>query len=500
MILQVSIVVQRVISWLVFALAIVWPSVALIVRCITEGDVPDGGFTISARQWTLLGRSVWLSASATAVCLLFSVPAAIGVARCGHLSRRPVIVACLLGVLLCPATIYALGWSRILPSSFSPQVRCVGVWALWAWPIPALLVGSGWSRSVRPVYEAALLATTPLKALWAVAVPLLLRYITLSALIVFVLCVSDYGVPHACLLRVYATELLGWATSSSRTIDTLWPAWPAIAITLALLVFLGRMWGGVPNTPHTGPSGAGAFCASRWMVLAWVGCFTVSWLCPVGTLAVKMVSEHALIEALTLYSRDLLWSLGLSILAGILSIMMGIGLVWGPVGRSVALSWTVVFGALPGAVIGAALIAAYNNSATGWVYDNWPIVVLSYVARFGWVGVATAWLIRQSVRRDLLDQALIDGADDGIAWGLVQVPMYLPTLLCGMAVVAALSLADVSASSLVRVPGFSPPAHILIEKFHRFEDGMLISLSLLLVVATFPPALLLSFVLKRWYR
>ncbi len=490
----------RVISWLVFALAIVWPSVALIVRCITEGDVPDGGFTISARQWSLLGQSVWLSALATGVCLLFSVPAAIGIARCGHLSRRPIFIACLLGVLLCPATIYVLGWSRILPSDFSPHVRCVGVWALWAWPIPALLIGSGWSRSVRPVYEAALLATAPLKAMWTVALPLLLRYITLSALIVFVLFFSDYGVPHACLLRVYATELLGWATSSSRTIDTLWPAWPAIAITLVLLVFLWRMWGGVPNTQHTEPSAAGAFRSSGWMALALVCCFAVSWLWPVGTLTAKMVSEHALVETLTLYSRDLLWSLVLSILAGILSIVMGVGLVWGPAGRRVALSWTVVCGALPGAVIGAALIAAYNNPASGWVYDHWPIVVLSYVARFGWVGVATAWMIRQSVRRDLLDQALVDGADDGFAWGFVQVPMYWPTLLCGVAVVAALSLADVSASSLVRVPDFNPVAHILIEKFHRFEDGMLISLSLLLVVATFPPALLFSFVLRRWYR
>ena len=309
----------RVIAWLVFALAIVWPSVALVIRCIAEGGAPDGGFTISARQWALLGRSVWLSTWATGVCLLFSVPAAIGVARCGHLSRRPIFVACLLGVLLCPATIYALGWSRILPPDFSPYVRCVGVWALWAWPIPALLVGSGWSRSVRPVYEAALLATTPLKALWAVALPLLLRYITLSALIIFVLFLSDYGVPHACLLRVYATELLGWATSSSRTIDTLWPAWPAIAITLALLVFLWRMWRGVPNAQNTEPLGAGAFRSSRWVVLAIVFCFLVSWLWPVGTLAAKMVSEDALVEALTLYSGDLLWSLGLSILAGILS-------------------------------------------------------------------------------------------------------------------------------------------------------------------------------------
>jgi hypothetical protein len=44
-----------------------------------------------------------------------------------------------------------------------------------------------------------------------------------------------------------------------------------------------------------------------------------------------------------------------------------------------------------------------------------------------------------------------------------------------------LSLAEVAGSSLVQVPGIRLVSHIIIEKFHRFEDGMLVSLSLWLV-------------------
>jgi hypothetical protein len=50
---------------------------------------------------------------------------------------------------------------------------------------------------------------------------------------------------------------------------------------------------------------------------------------------------------------------------------------------------------------------------------------------------------------------------------------------------------------MLRVPAFNPVAHIVIEKFHRFEDGMLISLSLCLVSVAIPTALLLAWALRR---
>ena len=63
-----------------------------------------------------------------------------------------------------------------------------------------------------------------------------------------------------------------------------------------------------------------------------------------------------------------------------------------------------------------------------------------------------------------------------------------------------LSIAEVPTSSLLRVPGPAPIAHIIIEKFHRFEYGMLISLSLWLVFASLVAVGLLGHALSRWNR
>lgn len=494
---RIASVAPRVFSYGLFALALVWPCVALIGQCLIEGSPPDGGFTLSQRQWALLARSVGLAASATGLCLAFSIPAAFVVGRSSRLSDRPILAAAMLGLLLCPPTVYAMGWERVLPSTFHPYLRCVGVWALWAWPIPALVIGSGWSRVGRPVYQAALMVATPRRAFLCVAFPQLIGHVALSGLIVFVLFLNEYGVPHSCLLTVYATELLGWAASSSRPIDTVWPSWPVVAVTGLAFIAIWRTWLRSSVGNAMGQSISTASGSSHGFAGATIGVLVISWLIPIGALAVRLESSGTIVEALSTYRGDLAWSAALAILGGAASVAMAMGFAAKRRLLMFGLSWSLMLGALPGALVGASLVAAFNNHLTGPLYDHWPIVVLSYVARFSWIGFATAMLIVESTERDLLDQALIDGADYRTAFSRIQFAIHWPTLCCAGAIIAAMSLSDVSASSLVRVPSFSPIAHVLMEKFHRFEDGMLVSLSLILVLAALPPATILALTLRR---
>ena len=70
-------------------------------------------------------------------------------------------------------------------------------------------------------------------------------------------------------------------------------------------------------------------------------------------------------------------------------------------------------------------------------------------------------------------------------------------MIASVGVTTILALGEAAATALVRVPTFSPLSQILIEKFHRFEYGMLVSLSLWLVAAAVVPAGLLAIVLRR---
>ena len=132
-----------------------------------------------------------------------------------------------------------------------------------------------------------------------------------------------------------------------------------------------------------------------------------------------------------------------------------------------------------------------------FIYDHWPIVALSYVARFGWIGIATGIVVTELSQSDLTEQAETDGATQLDILRRIHLPLKWPTLACGAGIIAVLSIADVATSALVRVPGPAPIAHILIEKYHRFEDGMLISLSLWLIAAALIVVGLFVFALRR---
>lgn len=480
-------------GWAVFLLAFVWPAAALILGSAAQGQAPDGGFTFTWRQWGLLWRSGSLSAAATVVCLILSLPGAYLIGQGQRMSRQPLVAASLSAVMLCPPMVFAFGWERILPHDFDPFLRCVAVWALWAWPIPAWVIGAGWSRGGRAVFEAALLSTSHLRAFIHVALPTLIRHIALSALILFVVFFSDYGVPHACGLTVYTTELLGWATSSSRLIDVVWSAILPTAVTLLVLVVVFQLWRRCDRDELVDASLIER--PSSLLHLLVFTIFVASWLLPMGTLLVKLASTSVIVEALRIYGGDLTCSLAVAILSGIVAVGMGVGIAAIRL-PSVPVVWAVIFGALPGALIGESLVAAYNRPLFGWLYDHWAIVALGYVARFGWIGLAIGMLVIPGRKDDLSAQARTDGATEADMIPHLFIPMNWALLCGGVAVIAALSVADVATSSLVRVPTFNPIAHVVIEKFHRFEDGMLISLSLCLVCAAIPPALLLAWALR----
>lgn len=465
---------------MVLALAIVWPAAALIEACFSQGAAPAGGFTFTARQCGLLWRSLWLSGVATVICVAISLPAAFLLGRSARVTDQPLTLAALLATLLCPPMVYSFGWQRALPAGFDPHLRCILVWSLWAWPIPALIVGAGWARVGRRAFEAAILTTSTASAFVRVVSPLLLRYIGLSMMILFVLFFGDYGAPHANGLLVYATELLGWASDSNRTIDTLWPALLPVGVTSVALVCVAGLWRHCVIDEESVEQLIPTHGSRMWHGLVLI-CLALTWVPPMGALLAHLGSRSVFLNAVRTYWRDIIATFAVALAAAAIVTLAAAGVAAYGRGRRFALAMALLFGALPGAVVGEALIAAYNHPLTAVVYDDWPIVVLAYAARFGWIGMLASTLIASAARGVVADQARTDGASEAAVVTNVLLPSHAPLVASVVAVTTVLAIGDVAASTLVRIPAFSPIAHVIIEKFHRFEDGMLISLSFILV-------------------
>lgn len=469
----------RIGGWLVFGAAALWPVVAAGWYCAEQGGGPADGWWLSSRQWGLIWKSVWLAGTGTMACLMVALPA--GLAMADGRRQRGWLVAMAAGVLLSPPMVYAFGWAELLPKWWCHEARCILVWALWGWPIAAFLIGAGWSRVGRSAFEAALLETSRGRAFWHIGLPALRRHIVGAGLLLFVLFFGDYGVPHACGLIVYATELLLYASSSPRLVDTLWPALPGIVLIGALLLAAYRVIGSMER----GATDVRERWDARWSGAA-AGAVILVAAAPMIALTARFGSWEAIAETVRVYGSDILWTLAAAGAAGVLSVWMGLAVAAGRRGSVTLMALSVVLGACPGAAVGVALAAAYNHAATGWVYDGAGILVLCLVARFGWIGILAGMVVARGMGRQLVEQAMVDGATRGGAVVRMAVGAHWPMLLAAGAAVAALGVAELAASTVVRPVTFAPVAQVVIEKFHRFEYGVMFALCALLVICVVP--------------
>lgn len=467
-------------AWCVFFAAVVLPTLGLLLRCVLEQQAPQGGFAFSVRQLLLLGKTAAMALAAVLAGLGFSLPGAWLIGSAGLLGRRPAFATLIGAALLLPPTVYAFGWQRIVPPGAPGWLMCILVWALWACPVPAFFIGLGWARRGQAAYQSALLDAGPAAAFRGAAWPLLAPYFAGAMLAMFVLFFGDYAVPHAWALTVFATELLALAADSRHPIDTLWPAMPCILVIAAGLFGLFQVY---RRTEFAADDGAGLLIPAappRAALMLALAVAALAILAPIGALLVLLRSLSPMREALETYGPELLGSLAVAAAAGVICATTGFAMagsrLWSPV-----LAWCLAAGILPGALIGEALIAAYLS--LGPIYSSPVMVVLGYIARFLWIGVLVGVAAHRAIDEDCVAQARTDGADSARIALSIRGPAAWPMLLFGACLIAALSLAEIPTAAMVQVPSLGLVSQILIEKFHKAEDGMLISLSMWLVLA-----------------
>jgi len=475
-----------------FAGCIVWPTVALVIHCVTQGFSADGLVAIAGRPLRLLWRSIELSVAATLVAHAFAIGAVYMLARFGNGRRSGLLFGILAALLTCPPMAYVFGWSAIVPRGIGGEVRCVAIWALWIWPIPMLLLDSGWSRVARDPFLAATLETETWRAFRSTALPALRGHLTLSLLVVFTFLLNEYTVPHACGLSVYATELLGIAASTANTFDAVRPALLPVAVTLAALAALLISWRRLETDARFDEmvrGSVGARIRSLWFVAV---LFVPAWVVPMIGLAMRLGNVRMMATAVRTYGGDMVATCLVALTTGALAVVMGVAVSASKRTERLCLGWALALGVLPGAIIGVSVIAAFNGPRLGALLDHWPAIAIGNIARFGWIGIVAALLARRMTPRHLSDQARVDGASPGDVFVHVDLATGSPIFVGAGVLIAVLSMGDIATSSLLRVPDFSPIALVIIEKFHRFEDGLLAALSLILVGAGVLTAVLLA--------
>ena len=508
---------------LLIAAAVIAPLVGIGIGLSHPGYVATYVIGVP-RPLALLSRSLTLAVVATCIALLLGLaPAALLGSSKG--SRLAVLTGLVLAPLLVPPQVYAYAWQlalapnaligRIIPTAGGAWIQSVlkaGVISGgWLWPIVALVVGAGWRSAGQSVYRMAVLDTTPARAFWRAVLPTLRAHLVAAACLVFAISMIEFAIPHLMLASVYSTVLQLLVDAGAPPRQVILTAAGSFAVVCVLIGWATwslrglRHWQAVEDEDP----------AIRQRLGWWVwSASALAWLLSVGAPAGIMLAwlkiPSAWREGFYLFGRVWLVSLGVSLAAaaGVVMVAIATSLLRTAVQstrRRASLGVLVILvmlvSLIPAAALGRGFTLSYNHAgvladrfpgtALGWIgesladlYAETPLVwIAGMVARYAAIGVLVVWLAWGRRSHAVVEQARADGAD---AWGLmagVVIPSAWPSLAAAGLIVAVLALFEVMITQSLSPPAYPSIGMSILNQMHYGRDDVVITTSLMVMVA-----------------
>lgn len=451
---------------------------------------------LDPRQRGLLSNTAIFGAGTALLATLVGVPLGVALARMNR--RWNTILRVVLAMpLALPPYVVALAWlslggstglvaqiaGRDLLSHWTYSMAgAVGVLTLVYYPLSMLATEVALRRLEPRLEEAALLVARPGRVLWHITLPLVAPSITAAALVVFVLAISEFGVPGLLRVRVYTTEVF---TAFAALYDfgraTLL-AVPLLVVS-SLVAAAAIIVGGEPIVAtRRGASGPPGLMLDAWKPAAAlaVACVAgVALVVPIVALGFAALGARTWAVIFEGSGAAVFNSLFLAIVGATLTVAVGI---WLGYARARARPWPgvaadigfVVLFAVPSTVIGIGLIGLWNRPGiAGALYGTNAMLLLVFLARF--LPVAALGLAATARLVPISHEEAASAA--GARWGRTMLRIVLPQMTIGIVavwvVVFVLSFGELGASILVAPPGEAtlpiriytlianaPPAHV----------------------------------------
>ncbi|HUE98886.1 MAG TPA: iron ABC transporter permease [Anaerolineales bacterium] len=382
---------------------------------------------------------------------------------------------------------------------------------LFLYPYVYLLSGAAF-RSLHAALDEAshLFGRNNWQTLWGVTLPALRPGLTAGALLVTLDILAEYGT--VALLRYETFSSAIFVQLSGRYDRSAASVLSGVLVLIAIIVLWGelRMEGKAQYTQldsnwrHAPPIGLGAWRFPAFLLVSSV-CFA-SLIVPLSVLAAwsfqafsnqQLLSNvmHSGSRTILDFAFNSLWSAGLAaVLAVTLSLPVALFARQYPGKLSRIISRLCQTGyALPGVVVALSLVLVVNR-ALPFLYGTPFVVVIAYVLRHMPQAVRASEAALTQISPSMEEAARSLGRTSFQTFFQVTLPLILPGLLAGGALVFLTSLKELPATLLLRPAGFDTLA---VRVWIWAEEGFYTQAApaaLLLILASVIP---LSFLLKR---
>ncbi len=433
---------------------------------------------LESRQRELLLNSTLLGASSAVFGTFLGAPLGLLLART-RLPAKRLLRTALLIPLIIPPYVLALAWilltgstgllarvlGRDLLSGWTYSVTgAIVVLSLAYYPLSMLATEAAARRVDGHLEEGALLVTHTRRVLWRITMPLIAPMVAAAALTIFVLGLSEFGVPSLLRVRVYTTEVF---TAFAALYDfgaATALAVPLLVVTVIVAVIIKLIVGERFISLRRSIHPALPLVFGRWRAVAVGGTIlvlAVSVALPLIALAYEAGNVKRVTSTLE-GSRDaIINSLSLAAIAATLIIALATFLgYWRGRART---RWRGVFDlfllvifAVPSTVLAVGLIGLWNRPGLpGKLYTSQAIILIAYMARF--VTVA-ALILAASVRQipeSFEEAAEVAGGSWPRTFAQIVFPNMRPGLVAAWLVSFIFAVGELGTTILVAPPGES---------------------------------------------
>jgi iron(III) transport system permease protein len=457
----------------VFVVCCMLPVAYLLVTAV-GGSAAYGAVLLDSRQRGLLYNTAFLGTGTAVLASAIGVPIGIALARI-PLRRKPLLRLVAAAPVLLPPYVAALAWvylgsSRGLLSALVTGDVISGwtyslpaamlVLSLVLYPLSMLATELAMRRIDGRLEEAALLVAPPGRVLWRITLPLVGPNILAAGLVIFVLAVSEFGVPGLLRVRVYTTEVFTAFAALYDFSRAILLAVPLLVLCVVVAATAAVVLGDrLVTTRRT--SGVSPVVFDSWRRPAEVVLFLVI-AAAVGLPAVILVREavgvRSLIVTLSGSGEAIANSLILSAFGAtaVVTVAVWLGYAQARARRRFRLAaqiLLVVLFAVPSTIIGVGLIGLWNRPAAAAIYGTDAMFLLAYLARF--VPVAALILAASTAAVSVSQEEA--AAVSGAGWLHTMRRVVLPQMqlaIAGAWVIAfVLAFGELGVSILVAPPG-----------------------------------------------
>jgi iron(III) transport system permease protein len=497
----------------VYALLVVAPIVAFLVSALRGGLAAETWAELwrQVTRTPLLRNSLALSTLTAAATTLLGVPIGFLLTRTDVAGRRVLMALCVAPLFL-PPFLWATAWQAGLRAhGLSGMGGAVFVMTLSLFPVVALLSGVGFAHVDPALEEDVRTLGSELQVLRHATFPLTRPLVAMGCLLVFILTLSEFGVPALMQVNVYPVAVY---TAFSAFYDFAQAAalcLPFVVVAGALAFITHRVTRDVDFASLTEQwqarrvaLGKGRAAVAVVMLILLAAILGV----PMGALFVKAVSSQQLAVSnspsllLTDYCSLLPESLCLSALGATALVLLGLLVAWlCQRGYARGGAWwlhgqTLLF-ALPSAIVGLGLVSLWNRREFAWLYGTIAMIVLGYVARFAPLVVRAFEAFLAQVPKDCEEAVWLDGGGVSVTFMRFILPAARRAVGFLWAMSFVLCMGELATTILVAPAGVQTLAVRLFTIEANASQALTARIALVLVASCLIPLTVCGAILKR---